>query len=353
MISNNLDHLLIKKDASVLEAIKAIDNGAKQIAFVVNEEGCLIGAVTDGDIRRGLLQNVQLNDSVQIIMKKDPLKVKDGENKDNILEIMHKYSVHQIPVVSEDGKIVRIEWIDDLITPKKKEDTWIVLMAGGLGTRLRPLTQHTPKPMLPVGGRPLLENIIRNFVEQGYRRFFLSVNYKAEMVRDYFGDGSAFDAEISYLEEDKRLGTAGALSLLPNRPHSPIIVMNGDLLTAVNFQYLLKFHAEHDAVATICAREYSFQVPYGVMETEGSYLTGIVEKPMQRFLVNSGIYVVSPEALDFIPQNQYFDMPQLFDELLEKQQKTSVFPIHEYWLDIGRFDDLEKAQGEFHEVFSK
>lgn len=353
MISRDLECLLIGKDVSVYDAIKAINNGAKQIVFVIDQAQRLLGTVTDGDIRRGMLQKIALEDCVQKVMNQKPLLLKHTEERERIVELMQKHSVHQIPVVDAEGHIIKLEFLDDLLKPKETEEIPVVLMAGGLGTRLHPLTQDTPKPMLPVGGRPLLENIVNNFVKQGYRRFYISVNYKAEIVQNHFGDGSAFNAEIQYIEENKRMGTAGALSLLPERPKTPIIVMNGDLLTAVNFNQLTKFHREHESLATMCARDYSIQVPYGVIETDGVYLKQIVEKPIHRFMVNSGIYVVSPEALDLIPHEEYFDMPQLFNKILENKSKASVFPIHEYWLDIGKFDDLEKAQNEFSEVFSE
>ncbi|ONH88635.1 MULTISPECIES: nucleotidyltransferase family protein [unclassified Thalassospira] len=344
--------LLISKTATVMDAIKAIDAGGKQVAFVTAENNKLTGSVTDGDIRRGLLQGISLSDPVEKVMKTNPVHVKhDNWQKWFVLDLMKTDKVHQIPVIDDDGCIVSISSIDDLLEQPEPNNTWVVIMAGGLGTRLRPLTHDVPKPMLPVGGRPLLESIIRNFVAQGYRKFFLSVNYKADIVEKHFEDGTDFGADIRYLHENKRLGTAGALSLLPERPDAPVIVMNGDLLTTVNFDHLLQFHNEHQAEATICGREYQQQVPYGVLKTENSYLTQIVEKPSTKYLVNSGIYVVSPDALELIPKNTYFDMPQLFELLLKQDKRTVVFPMHEYWLDIGQFKDLEKAQTEFELLF--
>eukprot|EP01093_Parvamoeba_rugata_P012363 TRINITY_DN359_c0_g3_i1.p3 TRINITY_DN359_c0_g3~~TRINITY_DN359_c0_g3_i1.p3 ORF type:complete len:290 (+),score=23.32 TRINITY_DN359_c0_g3_i1:2032-2901(+) len=285
-------------------------------------------------------------------MKLNPVHVKQEQwQKWVVLDLMKTHRIHQIPVVDENRRILTISSIDEFLEHPEPNNTWVVIMAGGLGTRLRPLTQDTPKPMLPIGGRPLLESIIRNFIAQGYRKFFLSVNYKADVVEKHFADGSEFGADIRYLHEKKRLGTAGALSLLPERPDNPVIVMNGDLLTTVNFDHLLQFHNEHGAEATICGREYQQQVPYGVLKTEESYLTGIIEKPFTKYLVNSGIYVVSPNSLNLVPKNSFFDMPQLFELLLEKKKKTAVFPIHEYWLDIGQFNDLEKAQNEFDNLF--
>lgn len=346
----DLVDILISPSTTILDAIQAIEKGALQIALVVDEDRRLLGTVTDGDIRRGLLRGVGLDQPVAQVMNAKPHSVPATAGRDGALALMRQLLIHQVPVVDAQGRITGLEWLDQLVQPPTA-DTWVVLMLGGLGTRLRPLTEDVPKPMLPVGGRPLVETIIRNFVDQGYRRFFFSVNYKAEMFRDYFGDGARFNAEIDYLVEDKRLGTAGALSLLPERPKGPVIVMNGDLLTSINFEHLLTFHHEHKALATLSVREYSFQVPYGVVTTEGAHLTAIVEKPVQNFFVNAGIYVISPEALDLIPADQFFDMPQLFDKILAAKGGASVFPIREYWLDIGRFDDLERARTEFDRVF--
>jgi NDP-sugar pyrophosphorylase family protein len=230
-------------------------------------------------------------------------------------------------------------------------DNWVVLMAGGLGSRLRPLTDECPKPMLRVGNKPLLETIIETFIEQGFRRFFISVNYMADTIKEYFGDGSRWGAEIQYLEETSRLGTAGALSLLPEKPQAPLLVMNGDLLTKINFRQLLDFHREHHAQGTMCVREYEFQVPYGVVKMDHHRITGFEEKPIQRYFVNAGIYVLEPQALQHIPHGVFFDMPSLFQTLMADRQEAVVFPIREYWLDIGHMADYDRANGEFARNF--
>jgi NDP-sugar pyrophosphorylase family protein len=222
-------------------------------------------------------------------------------------------------------------------------------MLGGLGTRLRPLTNDIPKPMLKVGNTPILETIVEGFKQYGYSHFVFSVNYKKEIIQDYFQNGEAFNVTIEYVEEDKRMGTAGALSLLENRPTEPFFVMNGDLLTQVNFKKLMDFHLEHQSVATMCVREYEYQIPYGVIETSGADLVSIQEKPIHRSFVNAGIYVLSPEVFDFIPENQFYDMPTLFESLIEQGMKSAVFPIHEYWLDIGQIEDYNRANNKFKE----
>jgi NDP-sugar pyrophosphorylase family protein len=272
------------------------------------------------------------------------------ESKESLLARMKLTGLHQIPLVNEAHKIVGLEIIDYLIVPAKY-DNWVVLMAGGLGTRLRPLTEDMPKPLLRIGGRPILETILENFVEAGFRRFFIAINYKGELIERYFGDGSRWGVELCYLQEKQILGTAGPLGLLPEKPSLPVVVMNGDILTKVNFKQLLDFHAEHGAQATMCVREYNYQVPYGVVKMDRHRLVTIEEKPVQRFFVNAGVYVLCPDVLDFIPFGSPCDMPDLFKKLITEQRETAVFPIREYWLDIGRMDDFEQAEVDFGKVF--
>lgn len=344
--------LVIAPDATLRDAIAIIDRGARQIALVVDEAGVLIATVTDGDVRRGLLRGLGLDAPVSEVMNRSPLTVRAKDGHEAAHRVMRARSLHHIPIVDDHGRFVDLAWIDE-VSGLVRRETQVVLMAGGLGRRLRPLTETVPKPMLPIGGRPILEHILRSFVDQGFYRFLLSVNYKAAMLYEHFGDGSRFGVSIEYLHEKERLGTAGALSLLRERPTQPLIVMNGDLLTSVNFRQLLEFHNEHGGHATMCVREYSVQVPYGVVETDHHRLSGLTEKPIHHFFVNAGIYVIQPEALDLIPTDRMFDMPDLFEALLAKEQPACVFPIREYWLDIGRFDDLERAQMEYGEVCAR
>ncbi|TAM45939.1 MAG: CBS domain-containing protein [Gammaproteobacteria bacterium] len=340
----------IAPDRSIRDVIRTIDEGAIRIALVVDGDNRLLGTVTDGDIRRGILRGISLEEAVTRVMNPRPITARADEGRDVILERMKQTRLHQIPVVDGQGRLVTVEILDELLQSRHR-DNWVVLMAGGLGSRLRPLTDECPKPLLKVGSKPLLEIILENFLEYGFRRFYISVNYRAEMVKEHFGDGSRWGSEIRYVHEDQRLGTAGALSLLPERPALPLIVMNGDLLTKVNFQHLLDFHAEHRARATMCVREYDFQVPYGVVRIDHHRILGIDEKPVQRFFVNAGIYVLEPDALELIPPATYFDMPELFTNLIGRKQETAVFPIREYWLDIGHMEDFARANGDFPEVF--
>lgn len=341
---------LIPITMSILNVIEKIDVNSLQIALIIDENGRLLGTVTDGDIRRGILKGISLQESVSFIMNKKPVVVPSNVSRNNILTTMKVAQIRHIPVVDEEGRVVNLEVLDEVIECKGL-DNWVVLMAGGLGSRLSPLTDQCPKPLLKVGSRPILETILENFIEYNFRKFYISLNYRGEMIRDYFGDGSRWGVEIRYIYEDKRLGTAGALGLLPEQPSSPLLVMNGDLLTKVNFKQLLEFHLDHKASATMCVREYDFQVPFGVVETDSYKLLEIHEKPVQRFFVNAGIYILEPKTLELIPQNQFFDMPVLFDQLIKDDQETIVFPIREYWMDIGQIADFERANGEFSEVF--
>lgn len=341
---------LVDSRKQILDAIKAIEAGSCQIALVVDADRRLIGTVTDGDIRRGILRGIGLDQSVTKVMNPKPLTVPPTLGKEAILRLMREREIHHIPVVDENRKVVGLETIDSLIH-QEALDVWVVLMVGGLGARLRPLTETVPKPLLPVGGRPLLETIIENFATQGFRRIFLSVNYKAEMFEAHFGDGSKLGVEIEYVHESGRMGTAGSLSLLPERPTNPVVVMNGDLLTAVNFSQFLDFHREHRAKATMAVREYSFQIPYGVVETSNHRLVSIAEKPVQQHFVSAGMNVLEPEVIDMIPKGTAIDMPQLFEAVIAQGGEAAVFPIREYWMDIGRLDDLERAQIEFGKVF--
>ncbi|MCG3175904.1 MAG: Glucose-1-phosphate adenylyltransferase [Candidatus Omnitrophica bacterium] len=345
-----LEPVLVDGSRRILEVIQIIDRSTAKIALVVDSDGRLRGTITDGDIRRAILRGVALTEPAERIMNGSPRTASTGEDRPVILERMKDKQIHQMPVLDAAGRVVRIELLDELIKPPSR-DNIVVLMAGGLGTRLKPLTEERPKPLLNIGKKPILETILDNFIEYGFRRFYLSVNYKNEMVREHFGDGSKWGVEIRYLHEDKPLGTAGALSLLPEKPRVPVFVMNGDLLTKVNFDQLLHFHQDNAAEATMCVREYDLQVPYGVVRIDGHRVRGIDEKPVHRFFVNAGIYVLGPGVLRQIRKGQRLDMPHLFDRLVAAKREVAAFPIREYWLDIGRLDDLERAKGEFAETF--
>lgn len=342
---------LVTPQTSILQVMKVIDGTSCQCAIVVDEAGCLTGTVTDGDIRRGILKGIPIQGSIDLIMNKNPRFANVDEEEQAIISLMRNQMLHQIPVVDAQKRVIRVEYLNELTVLKKRENM-VVLMAGGKGQRLKPLTDNCPKPMLKVGDKPILETIINKFRDSGFYKFVITVNYKAEVVKAYFGDGSKFHSEITYVDEDQPLGTAGSLGLLKEMPSQPLIVMNADLLTAVNFGRLLDFHVSQNAAGTMCVREYDLRVPYGVVTINDNVIQAIDEKPVQKFFVNAGVYVLQPEALLHVPKNKYLDMPSLFDRLMtDKPNNTLAYPIREYWLDIGQLSDFEKANFEFHQVF--
>jgi len=342
---------LVNQSHTLLDTMKIIDDSSLQFAVVVDEEQHLLGTVTDGDIRRGILRGEGLDVTITSVMNSNPIIARSGQKYHKYKQLMKSKMLKQLPIVDDNNKIINILFADNIETSLNKNT--VVLMLGGLGTRLRPLTNDIPKPMLRVGNKPILETIIEGFKQYGYTNFVFSVNYKKEIIQDYFQNGEAFDVTVEYIEEDKKMGTAGALSLLKNRPKKPFFVMNGDLLTQINFDQLMQFHMEHESVATMCVREFEYQIPYGVIETNGTDLVTIKEKPIHRSFVNAGIYVLNPDVLDYIPQDEFYDMPSLFEKLIEKNSKTTVFPIREYWLDIGQIDDFNKANNEVKELLNE
>lgn len=340
----------IPKDTSIIETLRTIDAAALQFALVVSEKNHLLGVVTDGDIRRGLLRGVELSSPVEEIMNTKPVVANIYQEKYYIANMMRKYALHHMPVVNDKNELVNLYTMEDVLY-KKQRDNVVILMAGGLGKRLRPLTDKVPKPLLKVGSKPILETIIENFIDSGFHRFYLSVNYKSEMIEKYFGDGSNLGAEINYIHEKKRMGTAGALYFLPEMLKEPAIVMNGDLLTKVDFGEFLDFHSEKRAIATMGVREYSYQVPYGVIDYDGNEIVKICEKPSYQYLVNAGMYVLSPKAVAYVQEEKFLDMPDLFNQLIKDNERTTVYPIREYWMDIGKMDDFEQAQNDYREIF--
>ncbi len=347
---NYSETLLIDKTLTIKQSLKIIDEGAKRIALVVDKSNVLLGTLCDGDIRRALLNGKSLDSSIEDIYQVSPCVCSMHDSKDKIIKTAIKNRVYQIPIVDDQNRLVDIEDLATLLSTRKRNNK-VILMAGGLGTRLQPLTEITPKPLLKVGSQPILQTIIENFANYGFKDIIISVNYKADMIKNYFQDGSKFGVNISYIEENKRLGTAGALSLLEEEIREPFFVMNADLLTNVNFEHLLDFHSYGDACATMCVREYESQIPYGVIETKEDKIISIQEKPIQKFFVNAGIYLLSPKVLNKIPKDTFYDMPTLFEELMEDNENILSFPIHEYWLDIGQMVDYERANNEFNEIF--
>jgi len=346
----NIQNIKLTVNVTIKEALQIIDGGAVQIALVADENDKLLGTITDGDIRRGLLKGMALDSPIEPIINKTPTVSKISDTKEEILKLALSKKLRQIPIIDDDGKILGIQEIEELVKPKEKTNK-VILMVGGLGTRLRPLTENTPKPMLKVGNKPILETIVEKFAEYGYINIMMCVNYKSHIIEEYFGDGKEFGVKIEYVIEEQRMGTAGALSLLKEKPTEPFFVMNGDLLTNVNFEHLHDFHIANNSMGTMCVREYDFQVPYGVVNIENSKILSIEEKPTHKFFVSAGIYLLNPEVLEYIPQNQFYDMPILFEKLISEKQNAISFSLREYWLDIGRIEEYKKANEEYDEVF--
>ena len=346
----NIENIKLRQNATIKEALSIIDSGAMQIALVVDDNDKLLGTLTDGDIRRGILRGLDLDSSIETIIYKEPAIAKISSTKEEILKIALSKKLHQIPIVDDNGIVLDLKEIEELVEPKIKTNR-AILMVGGLGTRLRPLTQDMPKPMLKVGNKPILQTIVERFAEYGFVNITMCVNFNASIIRDYFGDGKEFGVNIDYVLEQKRMGTAGALSLLKERPSEPFFVMNGDLLTNVNFEHIFNYHTLHKATATMCVREYDYEVPYGVVKMNDNKITAIAEKPVQKFFVSAGIYMLSPEILDLIPKNEFYDMTELFEKLIKLSKNVISFPIREYWLDIGRMEEYQRANEEYKEVF--
>ena len=336
---------LVPGRASLQETIRNLDESGLQIALIVSAEGVLLGTVTDGDIRRGLLRGLDLSSRVESVMQPEPLVVPPSLGRDVVLQLMQANRFHQLPVVDERRCVVGLHVWDELVTPSQRPNL-TVIMAGGQGTRLRPRTEKCPKPLLPVGGKPMLEHIIERATFEGLRKFVLAIHYLGEMIEDYFGDGSRWQVQIRYVREPVPLGTAGALALLDPRPRDPLLVTNGDVLTDIHYAELLDFHCRHRAAATMAVRLHEWQHPFGVVRSEGVDIVGFEEKPISRSHVNAGIYVLEPAAIELLDAGEPCDMPTLFARLQEKSARTIVYPMHEPWLDVGRAADLERAQSE-------
>jgi dTDP-glucose pyrophosphorylase len=331
-------------------AIEILDKGALGIVLVVDDVGLLLGTITDGDIRRGLLTKKEMSTSALEIMSTDPITASIKDGKREILAMMDSNKLLQIPIINSDRLLVGLETMQNIVNTRK-HDNYVFLMAGGFGSRLYPLTKGTPKPLLKVGSFPILETIISQFIKSGFHNFFISVHYRADMIKEYFGDGKKLGVNIQYIYESTPLGTAGALGFLPKSIDLPIIMMNGDILTKIDFTNLLNFHNEKKVAATICVREYDLQVPFGVVETNNRFeLVGITEKPVHKFFVNAGIYVLNPEFIKKVSGDNYLDMPNFLENQVANGECINTFPLHEYWIDIGRIDEYERANKEINAI---
>ncbi|MDB9916627.1 nucleotidyltransferase family protein [Pseudomonadales bacterium] len=342
-MSYDWSKILVGPEQPIRDALELINSESLRIVLVVDDEHHLLGVVTDGDIRRGLLRNLTISCKISEVMNRQPMTAKYGTSRKELVKFMSDEQLLAIPLM-EGSKVVGLEPLQSREEVSRHQNP-VFLMAGGFGTRLQPLTDNCPKPLLKVGDKPILEILLDRFISCGFVNFYISTHYLPEMIREHFGDGTKWNVEIKYVHEESPLGTGGALGLLPDDISDlPVILINGDLLTNVDFERVLDFHDKHDAVATMCVRDYEYQVPFGVIVGDGNKIISMEEKPIQRFFVNAGIYIVNSEVRKAVNQGTRIDMPTLLEQFIGESNKVMMFPIHEYWLDIGRIDDFRRAQ---------
>lgn len=345
----------LRVDSLLMDAVRAIEASRRRIAVVTGDDDKLLGTLTDGDIRRCLLAGGTMETQVFDAMNPQPITADRNSSASHLLSLMQRSNVLALPLVDMNGRFDRLVHLSDIDTSDVNRNghsafAFAVIMAGGEGMRLRPLTENIPKPMLDIGGVPLLERQVIRLARAKIPRVYISVNYLSHVIEEHFGDGSSFGIEINYLRENEKLGTSGALALLPEFPKAPIIVMNGDILTTSDIDSLYAFHCEHHALITVAAADYHVNVPYGVIQSDGAIVKALEEKPSQRFLCNAGIYALAPEALNLLKEARFCNMTDLVNTCLSEQLPVTVFPLHEYWTDIGTPDDLEKARALFFEM---
>lgn len=345
MKDKNIRRFCIADSVTIRECMGVIDQNKQGIALVIDRRGRMIGTVTDGDVRRFILGGGSIDEVVSKVMWRNPLSAPSGASENEIRDLMNKHLVRSIPILDKKERPQRVVHLRDLISEEEAGQT-AVIMAGGEGRRLRPITEKIPKPMLKVRGKPIIGKIISAFSQCGINNIYISINYKADVIEDYFKDGSKYGVKISYLKEKKKLGTVGALSLLPETPSKPLLVINGDVITNTNFLQLIEFHKQHRCVMTVAVIQYRLKIPYGVLHMASHYLLGIEEKPEQKVLCNAGIYMINPEVLHMIPKDAQFNMTDLINELARKGLPITTFPIHEQWIDIGQTEHLKRAQRE-------
>jgi dTDP-glucose pyrophosphorylase len=344
-VSYDLSPFVLPPAATIRDAMSCIDRNAKGIALVVDADSRLLATVTDGDIRRALLDRIDPDSALAVLVERkehEPLTAPVATDTGSLIELMTRNSLRHIPVVDEDGRVVGLAVLNDLV--KEIElPLRAVVMAGGFGTRLHPLTAETPKPMLPVGGRPLLEHVLEQLHACGIRHVNLTTHYLADAITEHFGDGSRFGMEIDYVNEEQPLGTAGALALL-EESDEPMLVLNGDILTRVDYRAMLDFHREHNAAMTVGVRQEEVQLPFGVVDAEGVHIRGIEEKPVVAHFINAGIYLLDPSVRRHVPDGGRFDMPELVEKLIGAGETVVAFPVREYWMDIGQPSAYEQAE---------
>lgn len=343
--------LAVVPESPLRDAIAALQKAEVKLLLICGDDRKLLGTLTDGDVRRGLLKGLSLDGPVARAMNASPLVLKPGARPARVASQALELRIGWVPEVDAQGVLLGLREMKGVPSVGAAKPNSVVIMAGGLGSRLGEVTQDTPKSLVEVGSRPILETIVGQLTAHGLTRIFLSVRHRAERIVEHFGAGHEFGADIQYLRETKKLGTAGSLSLLPEIPAEPVIVMNSDLLTAVDFSQLLEFHRDRAAAITVCVREHEFQVPFGVVQMDSDRIVALEEKPLRRSLVSAGIYVLDPDVVRSVPADQELDMPSLVTAWISRERGVSAFPIHEYWLDIGRADDLQRANLDYSTYF--
>jgi dTDP-glucose pyrophosphorylase/CBS domain-containing protein len=350
-LSADLTDFCIGPTDTILQAMRCMDSNGIYIALVLDEEGRLLDTVTDGDVRRAILAELDLDSAVSALSEYKsgspypaPVTALVGSTAFEMIDVMQKREIRHLPLVDARGRVVSVVTLDEL-TQAEGAPLHAVIMAGGFGTRLRPLTDEVPKPMLPVGDKPLMEHIVAGLQAAGIKSLSVTTHYKGELIEEHFKDGHDFGVEINYVEEDEPLGTAGALSLL-ERTDGPLLVINGDIMTRIDFGAMLSFHREHAADMTVGIRQLKTTIPFGVVESQGVDIVQISEKPTMSHFISAGVYLLDPDVIALIPAGEPYDMPDLINTLAADGKKIVGFPIREYWLDIGRLEDYEAAQFE-------
>ncbi|MCB2299660.1 nucleotidyltransferase family protein [Clostridium tagluense] len=346
----SIDKYCIGASSTIKEAMVVIDKNLTGGALVVNENNELVGTITDGDIRRAILKGTSINEGIENTYFKNFKFVTEEHSKKKAKEYMLSNKIRQVPVIDKDKKLIDLYFLDDIISYEKK-DNYVFILAGGLGTRLRPLTETVPKPMLTVGDKPILELIIEQFKEYGFRNFIISLNYKGEIIEDYFKNGSEFGVKIEYIKETKKLGTAGSIALVKEKFTKPFIVINGDILTGIDFEKFLNHHIKNNFNITVGVRNYEINVPYGVLVTDNMLIESLEEKPTYKFHINGGVYVVNPEIVKYIKEDEVYNMTDLIEDAMNNDYTSGIYEITEYWKDIGQIEDYRKANTDIHKFF--
>lgn len=341
-----IEKYFVKPESTLLDCLKVIDNAGTGIALAVDDNKKLIGTISDGDIRRALIRGVPLNETVNSIVNHSFFSVYPRSSRAEVLDIMQARKFEQVPIIDENGLVVGMHLLHEIMGNTEDRPNIAVIMAGGRGTRLHPITEQIPKPMLKVAGRPILERIVLHLISHGIKRIYLSVNYLSDVIEAHFKDGSNLGCTIEYLKEDKVLGSGGSLSLLPNVNDYPVLVMNGDLITDIDFSKLIEFHSSGKYFATLCAYTYIHKIPFGCIHHKNGMLLNLEEKPILEKMINAGIYVMSTQAIKAIPENTYFPITEVFEYGLKNNNRCGVYTLQNEWRDIGTVEELKFAKGE-------